>query len=94
MADQFGAPGVTLVTNKSHALVASGSTGKFLCVRQSDGHILSLQQGGEQEYRVPPNDGPFEQCELVGSALVYDYVWPPDSGVRYIHKVAWVAAVD
>ena len=99
MADQVGAPGITTVANEAHTLVPSEVPSKLLCVRVRDGYILSIQPGsidppvepGKQEYRVPPNDGPFEQCELVGSALVYDYTW---NGARWVMKVAWAGAVD
>ncbi len=91
MAETIGAPGITTVTNEAHTLVPSAVPGKLLCTRRRDQRVLSLQPHGSQEYRDPGTDGPFEQAELVGASLVYDYTW---DGVRRISKVAWVGAVD
>lgn len=94
MADQVGAPGITTIANEAHQLVPTGD--KLLCVRIRDQRVLSLQPpDGRQEYRDPGTNGPFEQCELSGSSLVWDYTWDLGAGpVRYIFSVAWKAGVD
>lgn len=89
---EIGTVGPTLFTNVAHELRPSATVGKLLCVRISDGAVLSLQPDGTQQYR-PKETGGFERCELSkdGRELVYHYWWAPEGQPtrEHIHHVTW-----